>query len=105
MSYTDRFKNQEKPTLLQFYADWCPPCRMLSPVVQELSEEHASQLHVEQINVDTHQDIAAEFGVRSVPVMFLLKEDNIVWEHVGFMPKAQLTQELEQATDLQLSQS
>ncbi len=102
MAYTDQFKGKKQPVLIQFYADWCPPCRMLSPIVQEIAETYADQITVEQINVDTQQDIAAEFGVRSIPAMFILQETHIAWQHVGYMPLAQLKQEIEHTTSVSL---
>ncbi|GLB49435.1 thioredoxin family protein [Neptunitalea lumnitzerae] len=105
MAYTDQFKGKKQPILIQFYADWCPPCRMLSPIVKEVAETYADQITVEQINVDTNQDIAAEFGVRSIPAMFVLQETNIAWQHVGYMPLSELTRSIEHSTHITLTRS
>ncbi len=102
MSYSEKFKNKTTPTLIQFYADWCAPCRMLSPVVKEFADKYGDKITVEQINVDHNQDIATEFGVRNIPTMFLLKEETVLWQNIGYMPITKLTSEIEEASSISL---
>lgn len=85
----EEVKNSEKPVLLDFYADWCGPCRMVSPLVDEIAKENPQYL-VGKINVDSEQELAAEFGVESIPMLVVMKNGEIVNKSVGARPKAQI---------------
>lgn len=87
-------KNSEKKVLLDFYADWCGPCRMVSPIVEEIAEENP-QFLVAKINVDDAPELTAEFGVASIPTLVVLKDGNIVNHSVGAKPKQQILDMLE----------
>ena len=87
-------KNSEKTVLLDFYADWCGPCRMVSPIVDEIAEERADLL-VGKINVDDSPELAAEFGVSSIPTLVVMKGGSVVHQSVGARPKAQILALLE----------
>lgn len=82
-------KNSEKPVLLDFYADWCSPCRMVSPLVDEIAAENPQYL-VGKINVDEEPELAQTFGVSSIPTLAVLKNGNLVKQSTGAMPKAQI---------------
>ncbi len=84
----------EKPLLLDFYADWCGPCRMVAPIVEEIANENP-QYAVGKINVDNEPELAAEFGVMSIPMLAVLRNGEIVSKSVGAKPKAQILQMLE----------
>ena len=90
----ESIKNQEKPVLLDFYADWCGPCRMVSPLVDEIAEER-SDILVGKINVDENPDLAGEFGVFSIPTLVVLKNGKVVNQSVGARPKEQILAMLE----------
>ena len=82
-------KLSEKPVLLDFYADWCGPCRMVSPIVDEIAEERGDIL-VGKINVDDEPELAQAFGVISIPTLVVMKNGEIVNQATGARPKAQI---------------
>ena len=85
----DSVKNSEKAVLLDFYADWCDPCRMVSPLVDEIAQENPQYL-VGKINVDNEPELAAAFRVSSIPMLVVMKNGKIVNQSVGARPKEQI---------------
>ena len=90
----DTILNSEKTVLLDFYADWCGPCRMVSPIVDEIANEHPEYL-VGKINVDEEEELAREFGVMSIPMLVVMEKGKIVDKAVGARPKVQILAMLE----------
>ena len=82
-------KNSEKTVLLDFYADWCGPCRMVSPIVDEIAEER-DDLLVGKVNVDNEPELAEQFGVFSIPTLVVMKNGEIVHQSTGARPKNQI---------------
>lgn len=82
-------KNSEKTVLLDFYADWCGPCRMVSPIVDEIAEER-DDLLVGKVNVDNEPELAEQFGVFSIPTLVVMKNGEIVNQSAGARPKNQI---------------
>ncbi|MGN0688488.1 MAG: thioredoxin [Oscillospiraceae bacterium] len=88
-------KNSDKTVLLDFYAEWCGPCGMVSPLVDEIAEQNPQYL-VGKVNVDEEPELAAQFGVMSIPMLVVMKNGAIVSKSVGAKPKAQILAMLEE---------
>ena len=86
--------NADKPVLLDFYADWCGPCKMLSPVLSEIADEYADVIRVAKVNVDDEPELAMKFGVSSIPMLVLFKNGKIISISVGYRPKDEILNEL-----------
>jgi len=88
-NFHEEVMKSDKPVLLDFWAPWCGPCRMVVPIVEEIAKEHP-EYKVVQINVDEQQELAARFGVMSIPALFVMKDGQIVNEAKGARPKKQI---------------
>ena len=90
----EEVKNSDKPVLIDFYADWCGPCRMVAPILHEIAEER-SDVIVGKINVDDEEELAMQFGVYSIPTLVVMKNGEVVKQSSGARPKAQILAMLE----------
>ena len=83
------------PVLVDFWAVWCGPCRMVAPIVDELAVEYEGRVKVGKVDVDSEQKIAADFGIRSIPTLLIFKNGELADQVVGAVPKKQLVEKLE----------
>ena len=88
-NYEEEVLKSDKPVIVDFYADWCGPCRMVSPLVDEIAEENPQYL-VGKVNVDSEPELAQAFGVSSIPMLVVMKNGKIVNQSVGAKPKPQI---------------
>jgi len=80
--------NSTKPTLVDFYADWCGPCKMMSPIIDETKKDLGSGATILKIDIDKNTDVARKYGIRSIPTLVLFKEGEIVWRQSGVPSKS-----------------
>ncbi len=92
-NFEQEILHSEKKVLLDFYADWCGPCKMLGPIVDEIADEHP-EYKVCKINVDEESELAAAYDVMSIPALFVIEDGRVVNESLGVKPKAQILEML-----------
>ena len=93
-SFTEDVLRIDKLVLVDFWADWCPPCRMVSPVLDEIAEEHADRLTVVKVNVDEYPELSIAYDVMGLPTIAVFSGGELVRKIVGARPKAMILQEL-----------
>ena len=85
------------PTLVDFWAEWCGPCKMIAPVLDELADEFVGRARVGKVNIDDHQSLAAQYGIRAIPTLLLFKKGEVIEQLVGAKSKRDLKASLEKA--------
>lgn len=84
--------NSDVPVVVDFWAEWCGPCKMIAPALEEIAGEFAGKAKITKLNIDENPELAAQFGVRSIPTLFLFKDGEKVADKVGAAPKSALSQ-------------
>lgn len=97
---TQTFKEiiaSDKPVLVDFYADWCGPCKMMTPVVEQISKEMGDQVRVLKVDVDRNQSAASAYQIQGVPTFLIFKNGKVMWRQSGAMPAHVLKQAIQQS--------
>jgi len=98
-NFEEQVLKSDKPVILDLWAEWCGPCRMVGPIVNEIGEEYADQVVVGKLDVDSNPQTTAKYGIRNIPTILFFKNGEVVDKQVGAVPKAALIEKLEPLID------
>ncbi|HOB00814.1 MAG TPA: thioredoxin TrxA [Casimicrobium huifangae] len=90
-TFSDDVLKSDTPVLVDFWAEWCGPCKMIAPVLEEVAVSHAGKIKIAKVDVDDNREVAAKYGIRGIPTLLLFKNGELAAQKVGALSKAQLT--------------
>jgi thioredoxin 1 len=93
-NYGETVEKTDKPVIIDFWAEWCGPCRMVGPIVEELAEDYKDQIVVGKIDVDNNPEVTSKFGIRNIPTVIFVKNGEVIDKQVGAVPKSTLEDKL-----------
>ena len=94
-NFQEEVLNADQPVLVDFWATWCGPCRMIAPIIEELAEEYEGRAKVVKMDVDNNPQVPMQFGIRSIPTLLFFKDGQVADQLIGAVPKKQLAEKLE----------
>jgi len=94
-NFQENVLNSDKAALVDFWAEWCGPCRMVGPIIEEISNEYGDKAVIGKVDVDSNPEIAAKYGIRNIPTILFIKNGEVVDKQVGAVPKASLAEKLD----------
>ncbi|MEX0894620.1 MAG: thioredoxin [Balneolaceae bacterium] len=94
-NFSDEVEQADTPVLVDFWAEWCGPCRMVGPIVEELAGEYEGQVKIGKVDVDSNPEVSVKYGIRSIPSLLIFKNGEVVDQIVGAVPKTQIKKQLD----------
>lgn len=94
-NFSEEVESSNNPVLVDFWAEWCGPCRMVGPIVEELAGEYEGKAKIGKVNVDVNPQVSVKYGIRSIPALLIFKDGQVVDQIIGAVPKSQIKKQLD----------